>query len=693
MTLRGPRIWIAIASAAVVLYMGVGYVARPSPGPLATVHEREKKLVGIGSCSNCHGGWLGTMTDSCVKCHDEIGAQLKERTGLHGVLKPELASQCARCHSDHHGLEFAMVNKLSFAEAGVPDRDKFDHDTIGYEMRGKHLEQTCDKCHKNADAAVIPEGEKRFLGLDQACVKCHEDVHKGTMGQQCASCHGQEAWDRLHSEGHEKHLALVGGHGDVACRTCHAQGDPIHSLEAIGAGRELFARDCAFCHESPHRSAFTDKVALLVAKTPGQGCITCHVAEHLAFKSEDHKRMPPEQHAASGFPLTVPHDGVGCDKCHNVPKGAEDTFPVRYPGRGADDCKACHEDIHKGQFDKGPFAAAGCVGCHDRERWTPHAFDVAKHDRTKFPLTGRHAAIECNECHKVPAEKKPRVFSGTPLPCEACHEDAHQGYFARFAKELGKDPAGSCARCHLTTSFADVPSEGFDHKKWTGFPLGGAHAQSACESCHRRSGTADDKGRTFGWISKRYGKVTGCVTCHMDPHRGEFDREGMPARVDGREGCVRCHVETSFRTFPEGGFDHGKWTGFVLDGKHATTGCSSCHAPLRKEDKFGRTWARAKGSACADCHEDPHAGQFLIDGRIDCRRCHRSADGFKELAFRHNFDSRFALGRAHANVPCDKCHKPERMGNVVVIRYRPVPRECADCHTPDELLRARGRDR
>ncbi len=692
MTFRSPRAWIAITSAAIVLYLGVGYVSRTSPGPLATVHEREKKLTGIGSCSNCHGGWLGSMTDSCVECHADIGKQLEERGGLHGTLKPELARECARCHSDHRGLGFAMVNKLSFAEAGVPDRSKFDHRKIGYDMRGKHLEETCDKCHKNADAAVLPEGGKRFLGLTQDCAACHEDVHKGTMGQRCATCHGQEAWDRLHSEGHEKHLALVGGHGDVACRTCHAEGDPIHSLEAIGAGRELFARDCQHCHESPHRGEFTDGVALLVSKAPGEGCIACHVAEHVAFKDESHKRMPAARHACSGFPLTAPHDNVACEKCHAAPEGQEDTFAARYPGRAEGDCKACHEDVHRGQFAEGPFAAEGCVGCHDRQHWEPPAFDVRKHERAKLPLTGRHATIECNECHERPEETKPRVFRGTPAICDACHEDAHQGYFGRFAKELSKDPAGTCARCHMTTAFKDVPAEGFDHKRWTAFPLEGAHAQSSCESCHRRSEKPDPKGRTFGWIEKRYGKVKGCVTCHADPHRGEFDREGLPSRVDGREGCVRCHVETSFRTFPKG-FDHGAWTGFVLDGKHAATGCSSCHAPLRKADRFGRTWGRAKSSACADCHADPHAGQFLIDGSIDCRRCHRSAEGFKDLAFRHNFDSRFALGRAHANVACDKCHKPERIGDAVVIRYRPVPRECADCHTPDELLRARGRDR
>lgn len=708
MRLKSPRLWLAILSSAAVLYLTVGYVTRTSPGPLATAHEREEKLTGIGSCANCHGGWLGDMTGACVECHKPIGTQLGKKTGLHGKLRPDLAVQCARCHSDHHGGDFAMVNKQSFLEAGVPERDKFDHRTIGYDMAGKHLEITCAKCHKNADAGVLPPDGQRFLGLDQACARCHEDVHKGTMGQACASCHGQETWDRLRSEGHEKHLALVGGHGKIECRTCHALGDPVHSLEAIGAGRELFPRDCAHCHDSPHRGEFTERNAALVSKQPGLSCVTCHLPEHLTFREESLSGMTPAQHACSGFPLSVPHDKVACKDCHALPAGEaaaagappESTFALRYPGRVADSCKACHEDVHKGQFDEGPFAAEGCVGCHDRERWKPHAFTAERHERAALPLTGRHLEIECNKCHELPAKEatsepdpaKPRIFRGTPALCQGCHEDAHGAYFDRFRADLAGEKLGTCARCHLTTLFREVPAEGFDHGKWTAFPLAGAHAQSACESCHRRSEKPDPSGRTFGKVADRYGKIKGCITCHTDPHRGGFDAKGLPPKVDGKTGCERCHVETSFRTFPDG-FDHGRWTGFVLDGAHEKASCGACHAPLRKADKFGRTWGRAKGSACADCHADVHAGQFLVDGGNDCMRCHRTATAWKDLAFRHNFDSRFALGKAHSNVACAACHKTARIGDADVVRYRPVPRECADCHTPDELKRSKGRER
>jgi hypothetical protein len=586
-----------------------------------------------------------------------------------------------------------MVNELSFREAGVPERNAFDHKTIGYDMQGKHLLLACEKCHKNAELRLLPPGGRRFLGLDRSCATCHEDVHKGAMGQKCASCHGQEAWDRLQSEGHEKHLALVGGHGRIECRACHAQDDPIHSLEAIGAGRELFPRDCAHCHDSPHRGEFSEGNAALASMQPGAGCVVCHAADHATFREEALKAMTPAQHARSGFALAAPHDKASCVDCHAVPKEREDTFEARYPGRAGDlRCVACHEDVHKGQFAEGPFAAAGCVGCHDRDRFEPHAFTLEKHAKAALPLDGRHTQIACEECHKVAAETEPRVFRGTARLCEGCHEDAHGGAFGAFAAELATEALGTCKRCHLTTAFRELPPHGFDHGKWTAFSLAGAHAQSACETCHRRTEKPDLAGRTFGRVADRYGKVKGCITCHEDPHRGGFDKKGLPAHVDGKTGCARCHVETSFRVFPDG-FDHGKWTGWVLDGAHEKASCAACHPPMRRPDSFGRTWGRAKGTKCAECHADVHAGQFAVDGRNDCMRCHRSATAWKDLSFRHNFDARFALGKAHASVACSACHKKVVVGDVEVVRYRPVPRECADCHTPDELKRARGRDK
>jgi hypothetical protein len=654
--LSSPRLWISLASLAAVLLAAVIDTGRASPGPLSTVHALVKGLDGGSSCSKCHGGLFSNMTASCSKCHAPIAQQIHDGKGLHGVLEKSLATNCASCHGEHHGESFAVVNAKSFSFAGVPDVKTFDHLRIGFEMNGRHLEIGCADCHENADKVVLAEGQTRYLGLAQDCASCHEDVHKGKMRVNCNTCHGQTSWTDLHSFGHERRLPLVGGHADVACRTCHANGD-AHALETLGEStKPIPTRECADCHVSPHAPAFARGVAELAGKTSGAGCVTCHLAEHTDF-GEASTALTSQQHAVSGFVLDVPHDQVECKACHapNL-----DGFRARYPGRTNEACSVCHDDPHGGQFAKGPFARQECTACHDKERFEPHAFTVEKHALASL--------------------------------CELCHKDAHRDFFDETAIELRTDRRGTCAVCHLTTTFADLPPQGFDHEHWTGFAVVGAHAESECSICHRSSPSPDDTGRRFGRVEQRFAKYEGCNTCHADVHKGIFDRNGLPAEISGKTDCARCHEETSFRSFPRG-FDHGLWTGFALVGEHEKAACSACHEPARAADNGGRTWAAAAGAACADCHIDPHAGQFAVQGSTDCAHCH--AAGRKQfLAFNHDRDSKFKLGEQHRALACEACHKPYATAEGLdIVRFRPLGTQCVDCHGMNEEVLTRRKRR
>ena len=365
------------------------------------------------------------------------------------------------------------------------------------------------------------------------------------------------------------------------------------------------------------------------------------------------------------------------------------SFAQRFPGRSNGDCARCHADPHFGQFDVGPFAVRRCTECHEEMGWEPHTFTKERHARTDFALNGKHGETDCNQCHKTFDEGAPRAFHGTPSECEGCHRDSHDGFFDKFTKTTLRPKAGSCALCHNSTNFSALPKKGFDHARWTGYALLGAHAQSECESCHPRSRKPDRTGRTFGRVAQCFGKLTGCETCHKDVHAAVFDAPGRPRQVAGRTGCARCHDESSFRTVSIE-FDHGKWTGFALDGAHADCGCNDCHAPLKEPDENGRTFARTKGPLCSDCHEDNHAGQFAKGGKTDCQRCHRSAIAFADVSFHHDIQSRFRLGEAHEKLACSACHKPETVQGVEVVRYRPMGAECRDCHgATDDPLRRR----
>ena len=58
-----------------------------------------------------------------------------------------------------------------------------------------------------------------------------------------------------------------------------------------------------------------------------------------------------------------------------------------------------------------------CYECHTAVSWQDVA-QLEQHRRTRMPLTGKHAIIECNACHKRQGE---RTFSDLPVDCYGCH--------------------------------------------------------------------------------------------------------------------------------------------------------------------------------------------------------------------------------------------------------------------------------
>jgi hypothetical protein len=671
------QVLIAFFSAMAVTLVAVSDMGRTSPGGLSAVHQRVDDLSGRNDCSECHGGLFGSMRAACLECHAPIETQLAESRGLHGTLGAR-AEQCGLCHAEHHGATAPLVHGQSFALAGAPEAGKFDHRLIGFVLDGAHAGLECSQCHPNARKPVLAENETRFLGLDRDCASCHEDPHEGRYVIACAECHGQERWDALASLGHERVLPLIGGHAGFACAQCHAE-EGAHRLDVLGGpGPKPEPRDCVACHESPHAPGFARGAAALAGLPPGQGCVSCHASDHASFHDPVLAALSEEQHAASGFELEAGHAGLECTACHAP---AEAPFDERFPGRLAERCSVCHEDVHEGQFDAGAFAGKECGACHDLAHFEPHAFGPEKHALAALELTGRHLELDCEDCHARTSAGGARLFNGTPDACDACHADAHAAFFAPFLAGRVPPEHGECARCHDTTEFARAEA-GFDHGTFTGFAVLGAHAESACTVCHEPRDEADETGRTFGRAGDRFGtraEFERCATCHADPHDGRFDGRRHPASVEGSSGCARCHRETSFRTLRRD-FDHGFWTGFALAGAHAEASCSACHAPIPGASRQGRTSAEAAGAGCGDCHEDPHARQFVDDlGFTKCERCHDSArDDF--LSFDHEQDSRFPLGDAHRGLACGKCHASSAREGLAVVKYRPLEIRCVDCH-------------
>ncbi|KPK15523.1 MAG: hypothetical protein AMJ62_08930 [Myxococcales bacterium SG8_38] len=271
------------------------------------------------------------------------------------------------------------------------------------------------------------------------------------------------------------------------------------------------------------------------------------------------------------FPLEGLHAEVPCNRCH-LPK-----MPVarRYRGLKFSSCTDCHRDVHRGEF-----GSTDCSTCHDEHGFWPTLFSVSQHQRTDFPLEGKHQAVPCSACH---GPKRPRHdLRVQTRQCADCHENPHGDQFAREMAE------GGCASCHSSSGW-DAPK--IDHSSW---PLTGAHAEASCDSCHRPS--PDDRMRGGGATYR--GAPRECAGCHTDAHAGQF-RLSEPTRE-----CDVCHVTESFDIES---FDHGALADYPLEGVHAELECGACHRRERLRDRSKVVRYRLGYRDCADCHANPHA--------------------------------------------------------------------------------------
>lgn len=630
---------------------------RTSPGPLHPVHAQVVELAGAGGCDRCHGGGGAVaMATACAECHAAIGAQLARGSGLHGTLAD--AVDCGHCHVEHHGAAIALVGEHAFAEAGVGEATSYDHGHVaGFALSGAHDELSCTACHEHADDEVLAAGDARFLGLDQTCTSCHADVHDGGMGSDCASCHGQEQPFAVVARFRHAAFALDGAHAGLRCDACH---EPDSDRSVARYPADLPARSCADCHGLPHGPGG----AALPLAAGTRDCADCHGTTTFA------RTFDVAAHAARGVPLAGAHATAACSDCHTSERAAAPPAPGLM-GR----CTVCHESPHGAIFsDRLPevsgITASDCGACHAADAPDFHGarLEADVHAATGFPLVPPHEHVECASCHRGPADAPwAQRFPGrAPHDCAACHADPHAGQF-----DAGPT-ASRCTDCHARTHFVP-PAFGLERHASTAFPLTGGHAAVACARCHEKP--AVDAPRRFT------GTPTDCARCHDDVHRGAF--AALPATMNGRRSCARCHSNESFRDVLPG-FDHGRFTGHELVGAHARADCATCHGRSAAPDARGRTLGRAP-TRCASCHDDPHAGQFVTRdaGGVavnDCARCHDAAATFHDLRFDHR-DARFALDARHAKLSCTTCHRaePTRSGELVV-RYRPIAHACTDCH-------------
>ena len=222
------------------------------------------------------------------------------------------------------------------------------------------------------------------------------------------------------------------------------------------------------------------------------------------------------------------------------------------------------------------------------------------------------------------------------------------------------------------------------HSQISPGPLARAHQSlngpANCTQCH----TVSTRSASFR-----------CMECHreiaaeVNGHHGLHSTYPLPGPPGA--ACVKCHSDHNGENFkmihwdptPKG-FDHSK-TGYVLDGKHATTACRGCHTAqhisaaeraILKSKDLNRTYM-GQSPTCTTCHEDHHQGRL----GANCLQCHNTTTWkgakFDEQTFDHS-KTRYPLTGKHLTTPCAKCHTP---GDGGLPRYAGLKFQyCGDCH-------------
>jgi hypothetical protein len=276
-----------------------------------------------------------------------------------------------------------------------------------------------------------------------------------------------------------------------------------------------------------------------------------------------------------------------CTLCH---------LPWR--GVATERCLACHVTIGDeiaartglhGRLDD-PKSCADCHPDHlGREvDIVQTAVDNYPHDQVGFSLV-RHqrladgTAFVCADCHVAPE------YVLDQATCAACHRGMDASFTERHIVNYGT----GCLSCHDGRA---MPGS-FAHEAV--FPLAGAHAKVACDTCH---------------VSEaRTQPSQACIACHEEPaiHRGGFGTN-----------CAACHSTDGWlparlrsHAFP---LDHGIQAG------EGEVSCLTCHP------------AGYAAYICYGCHEhqrDTIEGVHREEGMTDiadCARCHPTGQGEEE---------------------------------------------------------------
>ena len=379
-------------------------------------------------------------------------------------------------------------------------------------------------------------------------------------------------------------------------------------LACFGMAGSALAQGSAGTH-SPHGNL----------NVPCQNC-------HTATSWRPIRAVPEFDHNQTRYSLRGLHQSVVCTQCH--------VRPV-FTNVGHR-CQDCHADIHRRQL------GANCEECHTVRGWQVSIQQIQQHNN-RFPLTGAHAAVDCDSCHKGGASSQ---FITMSTQCYSCHAADFQK--TTYPNHLNAGFSTTCESCHGTDNWLNAK---FDHAS-VGFPLTNAHAvpPRQCSDCHANN--------NYNLAS------TACASCHLP----DFQKTTNPNHVTANfpSTCNQCHTTAAWSPAT---FNHSM-VNFALTGAHTVPPrqCADCH---------GNNNYNLTSVLCVSCHlkdfqntTNPNhvAGGFAPT----CATCHNTSS-WQPATFDHS-KSGFPLTGAHTVPPrqCSDCH--------VNNNYSITSTACINCH-------------
>ncbi len=268
-------------------------------------------------------------------------------------------------------------------------------------------------------------------------------------------------------------------------------------------------------------------------------------------------------------------------------------FPINAGKHAALDCNDCH-----GEFDS--FRDFTCIGCHDG------AHDQDKTDPPHLGLTGyQYARVSCYGCHPrgqiLEDAFHDRFFPvGTTSPhtgleCGQCHPIE------------GKRKQYTCTDCH---SHSPAETDAL-HVAVADY----RYADAECYHCHPDgNGLPRESHTDFFPIAEASAHAqVACAECHSTPgdrtvvdcidcHSHERDPTGSAHELVGgyeyrSDLCLRCHFDSmvdrvsDHRPFRIEGGPHGP--------DHAP--CLRCHLDARSDRTWAADWVSFDCRPCHDC--------------------------------------------------------------------------------------------